>query len=169
MFLKRLPFSFEKECFKAHERNTKYTAPIRHSAAHKWSSFSVCPIYITANGTNTESVITSCKIFSWGKLKCVKPMRFAGTISIYSKSAMPQLASAATYHFLSDRFFKCEYQANVIKTFEQISSNVVWSITGIGVLKECFKRFPAKLLTSVIPTSVARRESFFLRLFDASC
>src|SRR3954454_14263707 len=52
-------------------------------------------------------------------------MRLAGTCSKYSKSAMPQLASAATYHGFEARFFKCAYHANVIKTLDAASSNVV--------------------------------------------
>src|SRR5580698_10248137 len=51
-------------------------------------------------------------------------MRLPGTCSRYSKSAMPQLMSAATYQGRSARFFRCAYQANVMNTFEQMRSSV---------------------------------------------
>src|SRR5437867_4244468 len=38
---------------------------------------------------------------------------------------MPQLRTAAIYHFLSLQFRRCEYHANVMKTFEHTSRNVV--------------------------------------------
>src|SRR5580765_3892824 len=71
-----------------------------------------------ANGTNTPSVIASCMIFSCGSESSVKPMRFAGTIRRYSKSAMPQLARAAIHHALEDRFLRCAYQAKVMNTLD---------------------------------------------------
>jgi hypothetical protein len=37
----------------------------------------------------------------------------------YSNSALPQLINAATTHGRSARFFKCPYQAKVMKTFER--------------------------------------------------
>src|ERR1043166_4176642 len=40
--------------------NTKYTAPIRQSPAPRKSSLIGCFLHSTANGTNTQSVITSC-------------------------------------------------------------------------------------------------------------
>src|SRR5262245_18810195 len=49
-------------------------------------------------------------------------MRFAGTCRRYSKSAMPQLASAAIHHGQAARFFRCAYQAKVMNTFEATSS-----------------------------------------------
>ncbi len=49
----------------AAERNMKYTAPIRHSPAHRKSSLSGCFMYNTAKGTNTVSVMASCRILSW--------------------------------------------------------------------------------------------------------
>ena len=58
-------------------------------------------------------------------------MRLAGTWSRYSKSAMPQLTIAATYHLRSFRFRKWAYQANVMKTFEAIRSSAVRRKTGI--------------------------------------
>src|ERR1700733_12579560 len=51
-------------------------------------------------------------------------MRLPGTCSRYSKKAMPQLTNAATYQGRSARFFRCAYQANVMNTFEQMSSSV---------------------------------------------
>src|SRR6185437_10199530 len=58
-------------------------------------------------------------------------MRLAGTCSRYSNKAIPQLASAATYQGRSERFFRCAYQANVMKTFDPISSSVVGTTAGI--------------------------------------
>src|SRR3954467_2008818 len=49
-------------------------------------------------------------------------MRLAGTWSRYSNSAMPQLASAAMNQGFEERFFRCAYQANVMKTFDRTSS-----------------------------------------------
>ncbi len=79
-------------------------------------------MYSTANGTNTTSVITSCTILSCASESTVKPMRFAGTCSRYSNSAMPHDTSAATHHGLPARFFKCPYHAKVMKRFESVSS-----------------------------------------------
>src|SRR5688500_8839950 len=56
-------------------------------------------------------------------------MRFAGTWSRYSKNAMPQLATAAQYHGFEFQFFKCAYQAKVMKALEQISNTTVLTIT----------------------------------------
>src|SRR5579864_310262 len=50
-------------------------------------------------------------------------MRLPGTCSRYSKKAMPQLTSAATYQGLPARFFRCAYQANVMNTLEAHSSS----------------------------------------------
>src|SRR2546423_8694812 len=52
-------------------------------------------------------------------------MRFAGTCRRYSKSAIPQLTSAATYHLRSPTFFRCAYHAKVMKTLDAMSSGVV--------------------------------------------
>src|SRR5262245_39357193 len=62
-------------------------------------------------------------------------MRLAGTCSRYSKSAMPQLTIAAMYHARVLRFLRCAYQANVMKTFEQISSPTVVPMTRISSLQ----------------------------------
>src|SRR5258706_4252600 len=45
-------------------------------------------------------------------------MRLAGTISRYSNSAIPQLASAAIHQGLAESSFRCAYQAKVMKTFD---------------------------------------------------
>ena len=58
-------------------------------------------------------------------------MRFAGTWSRYSKSAMPQLTSAAITHVRSLRFRRCAYHAKVMNTFEAMSRRTVWTTTGI--------------------------------------
>ena len=42
---------------------------------------------------------------------------------------MAQLAIAATYHFLSLRFLKCEYQANVMNTLDNVNKIMVLAIT----------------------------------------
>src|SRR3954466_14990595 len=52
-------------------------------------------------------------------------MRLAGTMIRYSKSAMPQLAAAATYQGLAWKFFRCPYQAKVMKRFEAASMPAV--------------------------------------------
>src|SRR5688572_871491 len=69
-------------------------------------------------------------------------MRFAGTWSRYSKKAMPQLATAAQYHGLAFQFFKCAYQAKVMKALEQISNTTVLTITCIA--QRC-RNIPPKL------------------------
>src|SRR6185312_16585534 len=58
-------------------------------------------------------------------------MRFAGTCSKYSNRAIPQLASAATYQGRPERFFRCAYQANVMKMFDPISSSDVGTTAGM--------------------------------------
>src|SRR5688572_4594666 len=80
-------------------------------------------MYRIAKGTNTPSVMASCRILSWGSESSVKPMRFAGTINMYSKNAMPQLTSAAIHHGLVARFFRCAYQAKVMKMLEATRSS----------------------------------------------
>src|ERR1700730_3044554 len=51
------------------------------------------------------------------------PMRFAGTWKQYSKKAIPQLTKI-TFHKASLRYFKCPYQANVMKILETVSSSI---------------------------------------------
>jgi hypothetical protein len=46
-------------------------------------------------------------------------------MNMYSKNAMPQLRIAAMYHFLSLRFLRWAYQANVMKVLEMSSSPAV--------------------------------------------
>src|SRR3954449_13613345 len=58
-------------------------------------------------------------------------MRLAGTWSRYSKSAIPQLANAATYHGRDDRLRRWAYQANVMKTFEAMRRETVTRIVRI--------------------------------------
>src|SRR5262245_32312583 len=60
-------------------------------------------------------------------------MRLAGTCSKYSKSAMPQLTSAAMYHGRPDKFRRCAYHAKVMKTLEAASPRTV-SRTLVGML-----------------------------------
>ena len=81
-----------------------------------------------ANGTKTDSEIASCKIFNCGSVIAVEPMRFAGTCSIYSKNAIPQLTNAATSQHLPFNVERCPYQANVINAFEQMRRRIVMKI-----------------------------------------
>src|SRR3954464_3427876 len=78
-------------------------------------------------------------ILSCGSDRTVKPMRFAGTCSKYSKSAMPQLASAATHHGQAARFFRCAYQAKVMNTLEATSSAADMN-TGEAWINRAFRR-----------------------------
>src|SRR5688572_28062495 len=52
-------------------------------------------------------------------------MRLAGTWTRYSKSAMPQDASAAIHHGLSLRCFRWAYHAKVMKTLAIASMTTV--------------------------------------------
>src|SRR3954453_5289505 len=61
-------------------------------------------------------------------------MRLAGTCSRYSKSAIPQLANAATYHGRDDRLRRWAYQANVMKTFEAMRRQTVTRIVRIDAM-----------------------------------
>ncbi len=70
-------------------------------------------------------------ILSWARLSVVAPMRLAGTCSRYSKSAIPQLTSAATYQALVCMFFRWPYHAKVMNTLEAVSSSAVCIHTGI--------------------------------------
>jgi hypothetical protein len=51
-----------------------------------------------------------------------------------SKRAMPQLTRAATYHGLAARSRRWAYHANVMNTFEQMSSSAACRRTGTGRL-----------------------------------
>src|SRR4051794_30731494 len=88
-----------------------------------------------ANGTKTTSVIASCMILSWARDTWVKPIRFAGTWSRYSNSAMPQLASAAIHHGFDDRFLRWAYQAKVMNTFEATSRPADTTIGGSWIMR----------------------------------
>src|SRR5436305_13845808 len=59
-------------------------------------------------------------------------MRLAGTCSRYSKSAIPQLANAATYHGRDDKLRRWAYQANVMKTFEAMRRQTVTTMVRIA-------------------------------------
>src|SRR6185369_3007948 len=89
-------------------------------------------MYSIEKGTKTESVMTSCKIFSCGSDSSRYPSRFAGTWSRYSNSAMPQLANAAMYQGFELKFFRCPYHAKVMKTFDRHNRIVVWTTTGMS-------------------------------------
>src|SRR5690348_4041193 len=60
-------------------------------------------------------------------------MRLAGTCSRYSKSAMPQLASAAIHQGFAERLRRCAYQAKVMKTLDAASSAAVSAIVELRV------------------------------------
>src|SRR5262245_45129837 len=68
-------------------------------------------------------------ILSWASDSCEEPMRLAGTCSMYSNSAMPQLRTAAMYHGRSDRLRRWAYHANVMNTLEAVRSTTVRSTT----------------------------------------
>src|SRR5262245_5003015 len=88
-------------------------------------------MYSIRNGTNTVSVMTSWRIFSFDRSITVYPMRFAGTCSMYSRNAMPQLTIAATYHGRSLKLRRCAYHANVMNTFDRVSRPTVVRTTPI--------------------------------------
>src|SRR6185503_4757120 len=84
-----------------------------------------CPSTITANAQNTASVIASCAIFNCdGENPSLNPTRLPGTWKQYSKNAIPQLARITSQ--IGDRFstgfFRCQYHANVMNTFEIVSN-----------------------------------------------
>src|SRR5512140_335575 len=86
-------------------------------------------------------------------------MRLAGTCSRYSKSAMPQLAIAATHHTRSFRLRRCAYQANVMKTLEAMRRSVVCATTGSDAIVLRFGRRVEQLdaLVGDAGEEVARR------------
>src|SRR6202048_3172957 len=63
-------------------------------------------------------------VFSCAAENSYDPMRFAGTWKQYSKKAIPQLTKI-TFHKASCRYFKCPYQAKVMKILETVSNNIV--------------------------------------------
>src|SRR5690349_7175636 len=71
----------------------------------------------------------SWRIFSSTVEKLWFPQRLAGTMKMYSKKAMPQLRRT-TFHKgitpppLSWLYFKCPYQAKVMKMFEMTSKAI---------------------------------------------
>src|SRR6185503_9264731 len=67
-------------------------------------------------------------------------MRLAGTISRYSKRAMPQLASAAIHQGLADSSFRCAYHAKVMKTFDR-ASRPADAATGESCINQSFLLF----------------------------
>ena len=128
-----LGFFAKKSAF--YFKNTKNTAIIRQENAAKWFHWSVCPLNITVTRTvNTVSDITSWMIFSCIRLKgppfSTKPILFAGTWAQYSKNATPQENRMTRMRGqLEEIFISCSlrwpYQANVIKTLDAMSSNIV--------------------------------------------
>jgi hypothetical protein len=88
--------------------------------------------YRTLNGTNTASVITSCRIFSWATVMTPCPSRLAGTWSGYSKNAIPQRTTAASSHDRPASNRRCPYQANVMKQLDSTSMMLVVRIVFMG-------------------------------------
>src|SRR5690242_20560048 len=88
-----------------------------------------CFMYSRTNGTNTDRVMISWRILSWGRDIVVYPMRLAGTWTRYSNSAIPHDTSAATIHGLSRRSLRCAYQAMVMKTFDTTSRPLACATT----------------------------------------
>src|SRR5436305_15207339 len=84
----------------------------------------------TANGTNTHNVMTSCTIFSCARERVVDPMRLPGTCRRYSNSAMPHEMIAASHHGHVCTCRRCPYHANVMNTFEAISSSTQRTVGG---------------------------------------
>src|SRR5208283_5985339 len=76
-----------------------------------------------AKTTNTDSVMISWMIFNCDAEYTELPQRLAGTCSRYSKNAMPQLTRMTSSSGLVLNF-KWPYHANVMKTFEQVSSTI---------------------------------------------
>src|SRR5436190_20657766 len=65
---------------------------------------------------------------------------------------MPQLSTAAIYHFLSPQFRKCEYHANVMNTFEHVSRKVVRRIRNhlmIRLLSFCLTAWRTTVVQSI--------------------
>src|SRR6185436_17561706 len=69
-------------------------------------------------------------------------MRLAGTISRYSKRAMPQLTRAAIHQGLAESSFRCAYQAKVMNTFDR-ARRPTEVATGESCINPSF-RFSAK-------------------------
>src|SRR5579872_4922040 len=64
-------------------------------------------------------------IFSWKPEKWPYPRRFAGTARQYSSSAINHETMTAFQMGQSWPYFRCPYQANVMKTFDKTSSRMV--------------------------------------------
>ncbi len=50
---------------------------------------------------------------------------------MYSKNAIPQLASAAMNHGFEDMFLRCAYHAKVMNRLEQVSKRTVLMMTAM--------------------------------------
>src|SRR5262245_21350639 len=74
-------------------------------------------------------------ILSWASDSCEEPRRLAGTCSMYSNSAMPQLRTAAIYHGRSDRLRRWAYHANVMNTLEAVNNTTVRSTTEFKAMR----------------------------------
>src|SRR6478672_9718065 len=119
-----------------------------------------------ANGTNTISVISSCRILSWPSDITVKPIRFAGTCSRYSNSAMPHEINAAIHHGRSSSVRRWPYQANVMNRFEHDRSTAQtsagWVAREAGFIGNARDGAlaPAALSPTVTGTLLAERSDF---------
>src|SRR4026209_165515 len=90
-------------------------------------------MYSTANGANTTRVMISWRILSCDRESAVYPIRFAGTWSRYSNSAIPQLTSAARYQGRCPRFRRWAYQAKVMKMLDSRRSPAVRRKIEVGM------------------------------------
>src|SRR6267378_6891335 len=77
-------------------------------------------------------------VLSCAVLNSYEPIRLAGTWKQYSKKAIPQLMTI-TFHSATLRYFKCPYQANVIKTFEMVSRRIVRMRPGGSLLVKSWR------------------------------
>src|SRR5690606_39846515 len=80
--------------------------------------------------------MTSSMPLSSGAEWNAEPSRLAGTIRQYSKNAIPQL-TRITANSGEDLYFRCPYQAKVMKMLEAVSSRIGSrrSKGGIGAIR----------------------------------
>src|ERR1700760_41890 len=80
---------------------------------------------------------------SWSGENFSAPIRFAGTCRQYSNRAIDQL-TRITFQRGTSRYFRCPYQANVIKMFDPMSNRMVhircldasfWSLLDEGAVE----------------------------------
>src|ERR1035438_10675002 len=99
----------------------KPAAATTSAKATRWFQRMAVLRYKMAKALKTARVMISWPILSCTGDQTLLPQRLAGTCSTYSKKAMPQL-TMMTSQMGRSLNFKCPYQANVIKTFEQVNN-----------------------------------------------